>query len=95
MKRDNSQPVESIRFLSLLCRQFRTFRFLTMSFIDNPQTLDEALAGRQTGLRNGGLVVLNIILSIVQLSSYATGYDGSMMSKFLTANSVYSRHVLP
>lgn len=51
-----------------------------MPFADEPLTLDQALAGRKLS-RNSGLLVLNIILSIVQLSSYATGYDGSMMSK--------------
>lgn len=50
-----------------------------MSSISEPLTLDKALAGRKLA-RNSGLIVLNIILSVVQLSSYATGYDGSMMS---------------
>ena len=53
-----------------------------MTTFENPLTLDEALTGRKTDFRNGGIVVLNIILSLVQLSSYATGYDGSMMSEF-------------
>jgi hypothetical protein len=52
-----------------------------MSRIDNPLTLDEALVGRKVGFSNSGVLTLNVILSIVQLSSYATGYDGSMMSK--------------
>jgi hypothetical protein len=51
-----------------------------MPFADEPLTLDQTLAGRKLS-RNSGLIVLNIILSIVQLSSYATGYDGSMMSE--------------
>jgi hypothetical protein len=54
-----------------------------MPFADEPLTLDQTLAGRKLS-RNSGLIVLNIILSIVQLSSYATGYDGSMMSESLT-----------
>jgi hypothetical protein len=48
---------------------------------ENPLTLDEALAGRKGLYSNSGVLTLNIILSIVQLSSYATGYDGSMMSE--------------
>ena len=51
-----------------------------MSFSVEPLTLDQALASRNIS-RNSGIVVLNIVLSIVQLSSYATGYDGSMMSE--------------
>jgi hypothetical protein len=54
-----------------------------MPFADEPLTLDQTLTGRKLS-RNSGLIVLNIILSIVQLSSYATGYDGSMMSESLT-----------
>lgn len=54
-----------------------------MPFADEPLTLDQTLAGRKLS-RNSGLIVLNIILSIVQLSSYATGYDGSMMSESLS-----------
>lgn len=52
-----------------------------MSRIENPLTLDEALVGRKVGFSNSGVLVLNVILSVVQLSSYATGYDGSMMSE--------------
>jgi len=51
-----------------------------MSRVDNPLTMDEALAGRKVGFSNSGVLMLNVILSVVQLSSYATGYDGSMMS---------------
>lgn len=51
-----------------------------MSVSVEPLTLDQTLASRNIS-RNPGIVVLNIILSIVQLSSYATGYDGSMMSE--------------
>jgi hypothetical protein len=43
-------------------------------------TLEQALAGRKVAWTSG-VLVLNLILSIVQLSSYATGYDGSMMSE--------------
>ena len=44
--------------------------------------MDQAMASpnRKTGFGNKGLIMLNIILSIAQISSYATGYDGSMMS---------------
>jgi hypothetical protein len=54
-----------------------------MSRHDYPLTVDEAMAspGRKTGFKNHGLIYLNIILSIAQISSYATGYDGSMMSR--------------
>lgn len=53
-----------------------------MPAIGEPLTLDKTLAGRKLS-RNVGLILLNIILSVVQLSSYATGYDGSMMSELL------------
>lgn len=54
-----------------------------MSFVSRPLTMDQALANpvREKGWKNSGLVMLNIILAIVQISSYATGYDGSMMSE--------------
>ena len=50
--------------------------------------MDQALANpsRQKGWANGGLVMLNVILSVAQISSYATGYDGSMMSKWNTSS---------
>lgn len=53
-----------------------------MSVDFNPVTMDQAMASpnRKTGFANKGLIMLNIILSIAQISSYATGYDGSMMS---------------
>ena len=51
-----------------------------MASTEEPLLLDQVLAGRKLS-RNSGVIVLNIILSIVQLSSYATGYDGSMMSE--------------
>lgn len=51
-----------------------------MSINENPLTMDQALQGRKVGFNNRGVLMLNIILSIAQISSYATGYDGSMMS---------------
>lgn len=43
--------------------------------------VDQLLAGRATGyFANRGLISLNIILLLAQVSSYATGYDGSMMN---------------
>ncbi|KAH8665140.1 putative sugar transporter [Tricladium varicosporioides] len=44
--------------------------------------MEQALASpsRKKGWSNGGLIVLNLILTIAQISSYATGYDGSMMN---------------
>lgn len=38
------------------------------------------MAGRDTGFANKGLILLNAILAVSQISSYATGYDGSMMN---------------
>lgn len=31
-------------------------------------------------LSNGGIIKLNLMLVLFQISSYATGYDGSMMN---------------
>lgn len=46
-----------------------------------PVTMDAALAGRKTGwFADRGIITINLILVISQISSYATGYDGSMMS---------------
>ncbi|KAL3423087.1 hypothetical protein PVAG01_04834 [Phlyctema vagabunda] len=46
-----------------------------------PVTMDAALAGRKTGwLADRGIIRVNCILAISLLSSYATGYDGSMMN---------------
>ncbi|WVQ82793.1 hypothetical protein IAT38_004925 [Cryptococcus sp. DSM 104549] len=43
--------------------------------------IDELLAGRKTSYwANSGILSLNIILILAQISSYATGYDGSMMN---------------
>lgn len=49
--------------------------------------MDQAMAGRKTGFSNRGLVILNMILVVSQISSYATGYDGSMMSELTLINS--------
>jgi len=47
-----------------------------------PVAMDAVLAGRNTGyFANKGIVTLNLILTIPLISSYATGYDGSMMSE--------------
>ena len=46
-----------------------------------PITMDQALMGRKTGwFADRGIVSINLILVLCQISSYATGYDGSMMS---------------
>jgi len=43
--------------------------------------LDDLLSDRKTSYwANRGIVTLNIMLLLPQLSSYATGYDGSMMN---------------
>lgn len=43
--------------------------------------LDQLLANRLTSYwANGGILTLNVMLVLAQLSSYATGYDGSMMN---------------
>ncbi|KAH9214696.1 general substrate transporter [Leptodontidium sp. 2 PMI_412] len=43
--------------------------------------MDAALSGRRTGyLANGGMITLNCVLVLSLISSYATGYDGSMMN---------------
>lgn len=48
-----------------------------------PVTVDGAVAGR-TGvfawLKNAGIVKLNLILFLSLISSYATGFDSSMMN---------------
>ncbi|PVH71709.1 general substrate transporter [Cadophora sp. DSE1049] len=47
--------------------------------------MDAALSGRQTGyFANSGMVTLNLILVLSLISSYATGYDGSMMNGLQT-----------
>ncbi|KAH8884078.1 general substrate transporter [Thozetella sp. PMI_491] len=48
-----------------------------------PVTVDAAIAGRGGSLawlKNKGIVKLNLILVLSLISSYATGYDGSMMN---------------
>jgi len=43
--------------------------------------IDDLLAGRKTSYwANRGIITLNIMLILPQLSSYATGFDGSMMN---------------
>ncbi|KAK0123831.1 hypothetical protein ONS95_008825 [Cadophora gregata] len=47
--------------------------------------MDAALSGRKTGyFANSGMVTLNLILVLSLISSYATGYDGSMMNGLQT-----------
>jgi hypothetical protein len=46
-----------------------------------PSKLDDLLAVRPTSYwANSGILSLNAILIVAQISSYATGYDGSMMN---------------
>ncbi|KAL5115647.1 hypothetical protein ACEQ8H_006446 [Pleosporales sp. CAS-2024a] len=46
-----------------------------------PTTMDQALVGRKTGwFADRGIITINLILVLSQISSYATGYDGSMMN---------------
>lgn len=50
---------------------------------DIPVTVDDAVAGRSgvfAWLHNAGIVKLNLILILSLISSYATGFDGSMMN---------------
>ncbi|KAJ5159069.1 uncharacterized protein N7500_008720 [Penicillium coprophilum] len=50
--------------------------------VESPFTIG-ALGSRGTGLSwlsNSGIIKLNLILVLLQISSYATGYDGSMMN---------------
>jgi hypothetical protein len=54
-----------------------------MSTTGAPVMMEAVLAGRSTGyFANSGMVLLNLNLVISLISSYATGYDGSMMSEF-------------
>ena len=49
---------------------------------ESPLTVG-AMGSRGTGLAwlsNSGIVKLNLMLVLFQVSSYATGYDGSMMN---------------
>jgi hypothetical protein len=48
-----------------------------------PVTVDAAIEGKAglfSWLSNRGIVKLNLILILAQISSYATGYDGSMIN---------------
>ncbi|KAH3913771.1 hypothetical protein HBI56_079260 [Parastagonospora nodorum] len=46
-----------------------------------PTTMDQALMGRKTGwFADRGIITINLLLVLCQISSYATGYDGSMMN---------------
>ncbi|CAI6338710.1 unnamed protein product [Periconia digitata] len=46
-----------------------------------PITMDQALVGRKTGwFADRGIITINLLLVLCQISSYATGYDGSMMN---------------
>ncbi|KAI8943343.1 hypothetical protein NX059_001360 [Plenodomus lindquistii] len=46
-----------------------------------PVTMEQALAGRRTGwFADRGIITVNLLLVLCQISSYATGYDGSMMN---------------
>lgn len=47
-----------------------------------PINVDAAVQrGSLSWLRNGGIVKLNCILVLSLISSYATGFDGSMVSR--------------
>ena len=44
--------------------------------------MDAVMIRRKTGwFANAGIVRVNLILTVALISSYATGYDGSMMSE--------------
>lgn len=48
-----------------------------------PATVDDAVAGRAgvfAWLKNAGIVKLNLLLILPLVSSYATGFDSSMMN---------------
>ncbi|KAH8781536.1 general substrate transporter [Hyaloscypha sp. PMI_1271] len=50
-----------------------------------PVMMEAVLAGRSNGyLANRGMILLNLNLAISLISSYATGYDGSMMNGLQT-----------
>lgn len=56
-----------------------------MASVVAPVTMDAALFGRKTGyFADRGIFTLNAILVLSLISSYATGYDASMMSKLIT-----------
>lgn len=51
---------------------------------ETPLTINGILEGRKIGFFSDvGLTKLNLILALSLLSSYATGYDGSMMSEII------------
>jgi hypothetical protein len=53
--------------------------------------MEAVLAGRSNGyFANRGIILLNLNLVISLISSYATGYDGSMMSRFLSLGSKFA-----
>lgn len=48
-----------------------------------PVTVTEVMTKSSHGIKwlsNSGIVKLNLMLLLFQISSYATGYDGSMMN---------------
>ena len=52
-----------------------------METMSAPVNMDGALVGRKTGwIADKGIIMCNMILILSLISSYATGYDGSMMS---------------
>lgn len=49
--------------------------------MSSPNTVDGALVGRNTGFfADKGIIKINAILMLALVSSYANGYDGSMMN---------------
>jgi hypothetical protein len=57
---------------------------VSQSASDGLAIVDNVLTGRKNGyFANGGIIKLNLILILSLVSSYATGYDGSMMSENL------------
>lgn len=49
--------------------------------MSSPVTVDDALKGRNTGFfADKGIIKVNAILMLSLISSYANGYDGSMMN---------------
>jgi hypothetical protein len=62
-----------------------------MSTTEAPVMMEAVLAGRSNGyFANRGIILLNLNLVISLISSYATGYDGSMMSGFLSLGSKFA-----
>lgn len=51
----------------------------TVSSFETP--INTVLVGRKTGwFADHGIITCNLVLCLSLISSYATGYDGSMMS---------------